>query len=296
MKRLLVLGALIAMYISSVIAADSSGDVRRVVMAAAREFDEVYVSGDATVEICCNTRHAGLIVYNNASDESERIRCYNDGTKLYIDGRCEQHGVESRIVVFYDEPLKRIVNNGAGTILATRMPEESSIEVILNGSGAIKLGKKMKLEKVTLINNGEGSIRIPMIKSSEVRIIANGTGDEPMGILKIRCDKLSAITNSSADISIGDVKARDASFVANAEGSIAVAGKVHEATMASNGAGSIEAGKMNCNIVNASSTSTGNIDCRVKKSISAKVYGDGKISYRGNPDSVDANGTNVIAK
>ncbi len=249
MKKLSVLFVFMAICFS-VAFADDNTTLNRVVLMAAHEFDELYVSGDATVEICYNTRHAGLIVYNNTDKDNERIRCYNDGSKLFVDGHCNRHDIKSRVVVFFDKPLKRIVNNGTGTILARRIPKDSSLEVVLNGTGTLKLGKKLSLQKMTLIANGSGDINIPKMRANDIEII----------------------NNVASTISVSKLKAKNAEFVVNGIGSVIISGKADNVTMTMNGSGAINASDMHCD------------------SIKAQRFGSGAISIEDNPKNLIING------
>lgn len=279
MKRISVIFLLLVMCITTMSAADDA-DRNRVVLTAAREFDEVFVSGDVTVELCYNTRHAGLIVYDNVSDDKERIRCYSDGSQLFVSGQCERHGVESRIVVFYDEPLKRIVHNGSGTVLATRIPDESSLEVILNGTGNIKLGKKLELAELKLVSNGDGVIRIPRIKANSVSIVANGSSDNALDINRIDGEEVAVVVTGAAKVAIKDIKAGEVAMVTSGSGNISAGGKAREVAVATTGSGSIDVNKMRC------------------RTIVATVTGTGKIIYGGNPKDLKINGNeaNTVKK
>ncbi len=249
MKKLSVLFVFMAICFS-VAFSDDNTTLNRVVLTAAHEFDELYVSGDATVEICYNTRHAGLIVYNNTDKDNERIRCYNDGSKLFVDGHCNRHDIKSRVVVFFDKPLNRIVNNGTGTILARRIPKDSSLEVVLNGTGTLKLGKKLSLNKLTLIANGSGDIHIPQMKATDIEIR----------------------NNVASNISVSKLKAKNAGFVVNGTGSVTVSGKANDAIMTVNGSGAINAYDMHC------------------ESIKAQRFGSGTITIKDKPKNLEITG------
>ncbi len=176
MKKITLLLIMLVVAVASLQAAETT-TIYRMVLKTAQEFDQLSVSGDVTVECRYNPEKAGYVVYHYNKDTGKKIDCYNEENCLHIGGYSENNGVMTRIVVFYDKPLTKIVNNGRARVLALRLvANEGGVEIVNNGSGDMKFGS-VKAENASLVINGEGNIAIKRNKIDNVKTTINGKGN-----------------------------------------------------------------------------------------------------------------------
>ena len=86
-------------------------------------------------------------------------------------------GLRSRIVVFYDKPLKSLEHNGSARLVSRNVvcnPKEFNI--VVNGSGDVKLGR-VNTKNAKLVINNEGSIYIRKVSIDNVQTEINGSGE-----------------------------------------------------------------------------------------------------------------------
>ena len=167
------------MFVAAIMAsqAQETTTIYRMVLHAAQEFDQLVVSGDVTVECRYNPEKAGYIVYHYNKEAGKKIDCYNDGRCLYVGGRSENNGVMTRIVVFYDQPIKSIVNNGDARVLSLRLVADAdNVELVNNGSSDMRFGV-VKSENARLEVTGKGNIAIKRVKIDNIETKVRGKGD-----------------------------------------------------------------------------------------------------------------------
>lgn len=175
MKKIaLIIVLLMAAVVSS--QAQDKTTIYRMVLKAVQEFDQLEVSGDVTVECRYDPEKAGFIVYHYNKDAGKKIDCRNDGRCLYVSGQSENNGVMTRIVVFYDQPIKRIVNNGDARVLSLRLvADDQKIELINNGSGDMRFGV-VKTQNAYMEVAGSGNIAVKRVKIDDVETKITGKG------------------------------------------------------------------------------------------------------------------------
>lgn len=176
MKKISVLLAMLLVAVFASQAVEKT-TIYRMVLQTAQEFDELVVSGDVTVECRYNPQKAGYVVYHYNKDAGKKIECYNEGRCLNIGGHSENNGVMTRIVVFYDQPFKRIVNNGKGRVFSLRLvADKEKVELVNNGSGDMRFGV-IKTKNACLEINNKGNIAIKRAKIENIETADNGTGE-----------------------------------------------------------------------------------------------------------------------
>ena len=83
----------------------------------------------------------------------------------------------TRIVVFYDQPIKSIVNNGNARVFSLRLVADAdSVELVNNGSSDMRFGV-VKSENALLEVNGKGNIAIKRVKIDNIETKVRGKGE-----------------------------------------------------------------------------------------------------------------------
>ena len=176
MKKIaLIIVLMMATAVSS--QAQEKTTIYRMVLKAAQEFDQLVVSGDVTVECRYNPEKAGFIVYHYNKEAGKKIDCRNDGRCLYVSGQSENNGVMTRIVVFYDQPIKSIVNNGDARVLSLKLvADDQKLDLVNNGSGDMRFGV-VKTQKAYMEVAGSGNIAVKRVKIDDVETKITGKGE-----------------------------------------------------------------------------------------------------------------------
>ncbi len=194
MKKISILLVMLMIGFASSMAKEktyANTNINRLVLKAVQDFNEICVNGDVTIELRHDKNKAGYIVYNYNKAIEKDIQCLNDGSKLIINGN--GNGVVTRIVIFYNEPIKSIVHSGSKRVVARNLVcDKENLTLIANGRGDIKIGQ-IKAKNAKLISNGRGDIAIKKVKIDHVDAIINGGGSI---ILKENPKSLNVTNNS----------------------------------------------------------------------------------------------------
>ena len=218
--------------------AQESNDAKNIVtLVAARDFDEVLVNGDVTVECVFNADYHRYVAYSTADEDAKRIVCRNDSNRLIIDGNTELNEINSRIVVFCTDSLKAVILNGSGNLVVKETPRLERLHVIQNANGSIKIGD-LKAHFLSIVNNGPGSVFAEDVKARRLSVVNNGSGE--MNFNTIKAFEGSFVSNGNTDITLSDILVRQATFVSNSSGNLTLSGKTRELTLVKNGTGVID--------------------------------------------------------
>ena len=236
MKRLAIL-FLIAICAITSYAQDSNDAKNIVTLVAARDFDEILVNGDITVECVFNADYHRYVAYSTANEDAKRIVCRNDSNRLIIDGNTEFNEINSRVVVFCTDSLKAVILNGSGNLVVKETPRLEHLHVIQNANGSIKIGN-LKAHFLRIVNNGPGSVFAEDVKARRLSVVNNGNGE--MKLETIKAFEGSFVSNGSTDIVLSDILVRQASFISNSSGSFTLSGKTRELSLVKNGIGVID--------------------------------------------------------
>lgn len=75
-----------------------------------------------------------------------------------------------------------------------------------------------------------------------------------------------------------------------------IKGSCQEAVLRDNASGDLSADNLKAVKVDAAVYGSGDLSCRASRSITAKTYGSGSISYTGNPSQVVTEGKHIYKK
>ncbi len=202
MKRFPILLILLALCIGPVSAKEVSITVKRTVLQAAQEFDNIVVKGDITVECRFNPQYSGYIVYHN-NDGNNYLACRNEGSRLIIDGTDFKSRLLSRVVVFCSDSLNAITVNDNGTLLIRRTPKLEKLQISANGSAVVK-ARTIEAGEFDLVNSGDGSIKMAEVNSGQLSVINAGAGE--IGIKKGKADNAELVVSESGSVDLSGVK------------------------------------------------------------------------------------------
>ena len=175
--------------------AEEKTTINRMVLKAAQEFNAVVVSGDVTVEMRFNPEKAGYIVYHYDKRADKKIRCFNDGNVLHVQGSAD--AVMTRIVVFYGQPLEQIINNGDARLVSLRVrSNRDAFGIVVNGKGDVRLGR-VKSKNVDVVTNGAGNVEIRKVAAETLNAVVNGSGNIVLGQ---NPDNLNIVRNGSGNV------------------------------------------------------------------------------------------------
>lgn len=183
-------------------------------------------------------------------------------------------------------------------------------------SGDISIPKGLMANgKIQFQTCASGDIECPSVQCGEFQAETNASGD--IGVRQVNCRKLQVSINASGDMTIKEAVCRDASLSVNASGDcvisrlqckeklnasvnasgdLTVSGSCQKAVLRDNASGDLEAGLLKADEVDAEANGSGDISCHAARSLTARTYGSGSISYRGNPSQVATEGKHIYKK
>lgn len=143
---------------------------------------------------------------------------------------------------------------------------------------------------------GENRCRVDVYAPSVSRFTTMASGDIsiPKG-LKTQGD-IRFQTNASGDIECPTVQCSSFQAEINASGDMVIKGSCQEAVLRDNASGDLSADNLKAVKVDAAVYGSGDLSCRASRSITAKTYGSGSISYTGNPSQVVTEGKHIYKK
>lgn len=197
MKKISILFVLLVACIASAVAGETA--INRMVLKAVKDFNEINVSGDVTVELRYNPKWAGYIVYHYDKNVAKNIKCYNDENVLFVTGTSD--GIMSRLVIFHGTPLKSIIYNGNARLVSRKIicnPDE--FKIIVNGSGDVKIGY-VKTKDSNFVINNSGNLYIKNLKIENVNAVINGTGQL---VMKENPQSLNVVKNGNGNVQSGN--------------------------------------------------------------------------------------------
>ncbi len=195
MKKILALCMMFAICLTAATASDSKTTINRMVLKAAREFNNIVVDGDVSVELRYNPKYDGYIVYHYDKNSHRKISCHNDGNTLCVKGNTD--AVMTRIVIFYGNELHSIVNNGDARLVARRLKcDKNNLDIIVNGNGDVRLGF-IKTQLVNAVINSQGNLQVRHMKANTLNAVINSYGNI---LLEEKPDVINLQRNSQGDI------------------------------------------------------------------------------------------------
>lgn len=118
-----------------------------------------------------------------------------------------------------------------------------------------------------------------------------------MTVHKAVCQHASLTINASGDLVVPNLQCQDiVNATVNASGDMVIKGSCQEAVLRDNASGDLSADNLKAVKVDAAVYGSGDLSCRASRSITARTYGSGSISYAGNPSQVVTEGKHIYKK
>ncbi len=243
----------------------SLGDIREV--STLSSIDVVYhqTSGSPYAEIYASDNVMPYVVLKESKGELRVY--YQDGISIQGENRCR--------VDVYAPSVSRFTTMASGDI---------SIPKGLKTQGDIRLQ-----------TNASGDIDVQQVNCQKLQASINASGD--MTVHKAVCQHASLTINASGDLVVPNLQCQDiVKATVNASGDMVIKGSCQEAVLRDNASGDLAADNLKAVKVDAAVYGSGDLSCRASRSITARTYGSGSISYAGNPSQVVTEGKHIYKK
>lgn len=243
----------------------SLGDIREV--STLSSIDVVYhqTSGSPYAEIYASDNVMPYVVLKESKGELRVY--YQDGTSIQGENRC-------RVDVY--------------------APSVSRFTTMASGDISIPKGLKTQGD-MRFQTNASGDIECPTVQCSSFQSEINASGD--MTVHKAVCQHASLTINASGDLMVPNLQCQEVvTATVNASGDMVIKGSCQEAVLRDNASGDLSADNLKAVKVDAAVYGSGDLSCRASRSITAKTYGSGSISYTGNPSQVVTEGKHIYKK
>lgn len=240
----------------------SLGDIREV--STLSSIDVVYhqTSGSPYAEIYASDNVMPYVVLKESKGELRVY--YQDGISIQGENRCR--------VDVYAPSVSRFTTMASGDI---------SIPKGLKTQGDIRLQ-----------TNASGDIDVQQVNCQKLQASINASGD--MTVHKAVCQHASLTINASGDLVVPNLQCQDiVKATVNASGDMVIKGSCQEAVLRDNASGDLAADNLKAVKVDAAVYGSGDLSCRASRSITARTYGSGSISYAGNPSQVVTEGKHI---
>lgn len=217
------------------------------------------------------------VIYTQSSGGQDVEIYAPDNLVDYIDVRVEG-GV---LKVGFKSPRNNFSINGKHKKeVRVSAPAVNSLKASSSGDIIIKNGLKTS-GKVTVKASSSGDVTGSAISCDDFAATANSSGD--VILEKVSCTNFFADASSSGDVSVKNLNAADAS----SSGDVILAGICEKASYRASSSGDVKAKGMKAVNVTASASSSGDVECYVTGSLTAKASSSGEVAYKGNPKDID---------
>jgi hypothetical protein len=165
----------------------------------------------------------------------------------------------------------------------------------VSGSGTLEGDGKFKAGNLDLDVSGSGSLIIDVDASGDISADVSGSGDIT---LKGSCNSFDSDVSGSGKVDATLQAKGVAAFEVSGSGRISAKGSADLAKASISGSGKVLAADLEVNRCDVSITGSGDVEINVKKELDARITGSGTVSYKGNPDKVNANasGSGKVSK
>lgn len=234
----------------------------------------------------------------------ERISLVGNGTVEY---RQSTDG-QTRVTVTVAENLREFLEvEVVGGILRNNWKKESDLQLIgdqklkivaespqldmasVTGSGHIRLMSSLNTRRVAFKVAGSGDIEARSLDIEET-LNAEVVGSGDIRITNAGAAFLSLQIAGGGTIHAEGMEVQDAKAQVTGSGSVFLKGSASKARYAVTGSGEIHADDMKVKDVNAQMIGSGKIECHaVDKLTTNTIKGSGKITYSGNPSTINSN-------
>lgn len=234
----------------------------------------------------------------------ERISLVGNGTVEY---RQSTDG-QTRVTVTVAENLREFLEvEVVGGILRNNWKKESDLQLIgdqklkivaespqldmasVTGSGHIRLMSSLNTRRVAFKVAGSGDIEARSLDIEET-LNAEVVGSGDIRITNAGAAFLSLQIAGSGTIHAEGMEVQDAKAQVTGSGSVFLKGSASKAKYEVTGSGEIHADDMKVKEVNAQMIGSGKIECHAVDKLTTKtIKGSGKITYSGNPSTINSN-------
>lgn len=234
----------------------------------------------------------------------ERISLVGNGTVEY---RQSTDG-QTRVTVTVAENLREFLEvEVVGGILRNNWKKESDLQLIgdqklkivaespqldmasVTGSGHIRLMSSLNTRRVAFKVAGSGDIEARSLDIEET-LNAEVVGSGDIRITNAGAAFLSLQIAGGGTIHAEGMEVQDAKAQVTGSGSVFLKGSASKAKYEVTGSGEIHADDMKVKEVNAQMIGSGKIECHaVDKLTTNTIKGSGKITYSGNPSTINSN-------
>ena len=145
-----------------------------------------------------------------------------------------------------------------------------------------------ELRSVTLSQGGDFEVH-GMLKTADLTISA--TQDSEFSADFVQASAVSATASGRAEIDLGRLEADRVRAVASDRADIDLSGKAREAFVENNGSGEIDADDLRADTVHAYVNGSGDVKVYASNLLHAVANGRGKIEYKGNPMTLNREGS-----
>lgn len=263
----------------------SLGDIREV--STLSSIDVVYhqTSGSPYAEIYASDNVMPYVVLKELKGELRVY--YQDGTSIQGENRCR--------VDVYAPSVSRFTTMASGDISIPKgLKTQGDIRFQTNASGDIECPAVQCSSFQTEIN-ASGDIDVQQVNCQKLQASINASGD--MTVHKAVCQHASLTINASGDLMVPNLQCQEVvTATVNASGDMVIKGSCQEAVLRDNASGDLSADNLKAVKVDAAVYGSGDLSCRASRSITAKTYGSGSISYTGNPSQVVTEGKHIYKK
>ncbi len=267
MKRYITLFSLIILTIACC-AAQNDGS-QRVILKAARQFDNIVVSGPAVVELKYDTHHGGYIYYNTSDNSAPRIMAQSfGGGVLRITADSTANAIATRITVLYDTPLTQVEASDRAVVVSRNLVTAPDVLLISDTKQSHSgiFAKELKAENVMLIlNDGDMGIK----KLSANIIAVNGDNDSRLRVLNCRATNVEINAVNESQITLG--------------------GKVRNMMVDVKNESAVHTEQLKCKTLTANLAGDGTIHSATPCKLTVNQLGNGKITMRRYPREVESN-------
>ena len=281
----------------------SLGDIREV--STLSSIDVVYhqTSGSPYAEIYASDNVMPYVVLKESKGELRVY--YQDGTSIqgeskgelrvyYQDGTSIQGENRCRVDV-YAPSVSRFTTMASGDISIPKgLKTQGDIRFQTNASGDIEC-PTVQCSSFQSEINASGDIDVQQVNCQKLQAGINASGD--MTVHKAVCQHASLTINASGDLMVPNLQCQEVvTATVNASGDMVIKGSCQEAVLRDNASGDLSADNLKAVKVDAAVYGSGDLSCRASRSITAKTYGSGSISYTGNPSQVVTEGKHIYKK
>lgn len=156
------------------------------------------------------------------------------------------------------------------------------------GTGDINLIGNINSATLTLTSSGTGDIKFNTIRCDDLKLVSSGTGDLKGG--NTTCKTLDMTISGTGDAEIDQVATTSVKIDSSGTSDVKIAGKAADVILQSSGTGDVDVHGLRAETVNATASGIGNVMCYATKKLDANASGLTRITYGGNPATVNVSG------